>query len=76
MKKKAFRIKLVDLCKTIAKKSSPDMINFYVVLSGHDTARLPCTGENSKFHHYKQKVQKLKDLPISWVLTGKQFEDF
>ena len=52
------------------------MINFYVVLSGHDTARLPCTGENSKFHHYKQKVQKLKDHPISWVLTGKQFEDF
>ena len=26
--------------------------------------------------HYKQKVQKMKDLPKTWVLTEKQFEDF
>ena len=25
----------MDLCKTRAKKSSPDMFNFYVVLAGH-----------------------------------------
>jgi len=39
-------------------------------------AGIPRAGSNSKRHHYKQKVQKMKDLPISWVLTGKQFKDF
>ena len=27
---------MLELCKTRAKKSSPDMFNFYVVLAGHD----------------------------------------
>ena len=36
MKNKAFRLKLQDFCKTITKKSSPDMFNFYVVMAGHD----------------------------------------
>ena len=31
---------------------------------------------NSEPHHQKQKVQKMKDPSKSWVLTGKQFEDF
>ena len=39
-------------------------------------AGLPRAGANSKPHHYKQNVQKMKDLPKTWVLTGKQFEDF
>ena len=39
-------------------------------------AGLTCVGSNSKAHHYKQKVQKTKDIPKTWVLTGKQFEDF
>ena len=39
-------------------------------------AGLTRAGVNSKTHDYKQKVQKMKDLPNSWVLTGKQFEDF
>ena len=34
--KKAFRLKLLELCKTRAKKSSPDMFNIYVDLPGHD----------------------------------------
>ena len=34
--KKAFSLKLLDLCKTRAKKSSPDLFNFYAVLAGHD----------------------------------------
>ena len=62
LKKKAFRIKLLELCKTRAKKSSPDMFKFYVVLAGHDmvtdAGRIPRAGANSKPHHYKQKVQK------------------
>ena len=39
-------------------------------------AGLPRAGKNSKPHHYKQKVQKMKVLPKTWVLRGKQFEDF
>ena len=33
-------------------------------------------GKNSKMHHYKRKVQKMKDLPKTGVWSGKQFEDF
>ena len=33
-------------------------------------------GANSKPHHYKEEVEKMKDIPKTWVLTGKQFEDF
>ena len=39
-------------------------------------AGLPRAGANSEPHHYKQKVQKMKDIPKAWVLMGKQFEDF
>ena len=39
-------------------------------------AGLPRAGANSKADHYQQKVQKMKDLPNTWGLTGKQFEDF
>ena len=66
----------MEICKTRTKKSSPDMFNFYVVLAGRDTAGLPHIGKNSKPHRYKQNVQKMKDLPKTWVLRGKQFEDF
>ena len=34
--KKVFRSKLLELCKTGTKKSSPDVFNFYVVLVGQD----------------------------------------
>ena len=39
-------------------------------------AGLRRAGANSKPHQYKQKVPKVKDLPKSWVLRGKSFEDF
>ena len=39
-------------------------------------AGLPRAGANSKPHRYKQKVKKFKDLPKTWVLSRKQFEDF
>ena len=39
-------------------------------------AELRRADEISKPHHYKQKVQKTKDILKTWVLTGKQFEDF
>ena len=36
--KKAIRIKLFELCKTRTKKSSPDLINFYVISARRDMA--------------------------------------
>ena len=36
----------------------------------------PRAGPNSKPHDFKQKVQKTKGFPKTWVLTGKQVEDF
>ena len=36
--KKASRRKLFELCKTRTKKSSPDLINFYIISAGHDMA--------------------------------------
>ena len=37
---------------------------------------LPRAGANSKPYHCKQNVQKMEDLPKTWVLMGKQIEDF
>ena len=34
--KMSFKSKLLEFCKTRAKKSRPDMLSFYVVLAGHD----------------------------------------
>ena len=36
--KKAFRMKLFEICKTRTKKSSPDLFNFYLISLGHDMA--------------------------------------
>ena len=56
------------------------MFKFYVTLTGQDwaTARAGLThpGGSSKPRHYKQKVQKMEDIPKTWILTAKQFEDF
>ena len=37
--KKAFRMKLFELCKTRTKKSSPDLFKFYVISAGHGMAK-------------------------------------
>ena len=78
--KKAFRIKLFELCRTRTKKSSPDLFNFYLtsaVMTWPMTlAGLPRAGAISKPHDYKENVQKMKDLLKKWVSTRKQFENF
>ena len=55
------------------------MFNFFVVLAGHDmvtdTDRATMCRRNFKAPSV-QKVQKKKDRPKTWVLTGKQFENF
>ena len=52
------------------------MFNVYVVSAGHnmvtDSGR--ATTRRRKFK--ASSVQKMKDLPKTWVLLGKQFEDF
>ena len=55
------------------------MFNLYVVYAGHDTVTDvgKATTRRRKFKApLVQKVQKMKDLPKTWVLTGKQFENF
>ena len=48
------------------------MFNFYesmlVMTRSLTLAGLPRAGANSEPHHYKQKVQKTKDIPKTWVL--------
>ena len=72
--KKAFRMKLFELCKTRNKKSSPDLIKFYVISAGHGISMtmtgLPRAGGISKLRDYKQNVQKMTNLLKKWASTG------
>ena len=56
------------------------MFNFYVVLAGHDkvndAARATTCKRKFKAPSLQKKLQKRKDLPKTWVLTGKHFEEF
>ena len=56
------------------------MFNFYIILAGHeklsDADRVTTYGPKFKAPSLKQKVQKMKDLPKTWVLTGQQLEVF
>ena len=65
--KKAIGLKLLELCKTRSKKSSPDLFNFYVVLAGH--YKITNAGEDTtcrrkfKASSLQTKVRKMKELP-------------
>ena len=78
--KKAFRSKLLELCQTRAKKSSLDVFNFYVVLAGFDmtneAGRATTCGRKFKAPWLQTKVHKMKELWKTWVLMGKQVEEF
>ena len=56
------------------------MFNFYVVSAGYDmvtdAGRATTCRREFKAPWLQTKVQKMKDLPRTWVLTGKQFENF
>ena len=56
------------------------MINFYVVLAGHDmvtdAGRATTCRRKFKAPWLRTKVQKRKVFSNTWVLTGKLFEDF
>ena len=56
------------------------MFNFYVVSAGHDmvtdAGRATTCRREFKAPWLQTKVQKMKDLPKTWVLTENHFEDF
>ena len=56
------------------------MLKFYVVSAGRDmvthAGRTTTCRCKFKAHHYKQNVEEKKDIPKTWILMGKQFEDF
>ena len=78
--KKAFRSELLEICRTKNDKSSLDIFNFSVVLAGHD--KVCDAGRTTKCRpifkapSLQTKLQNMKDLSRTWVLTGNRFEDF
>ena len=59
------------------------MLNFHVDLAGHD--KVSDQWRRQGYHVQAQiqspfittkNLQKMKNLPKTWVSTGKQFEDF
>ena len=77
--KTAFRLKLLELCKTRAKKSCPDMFNFYVVLAGDDkaTGAGRATGYRRKLKatSIQTKSTKNEGPPENMGFNGKKFSD-
>ena len=78
--KKAFRIQLLEHCKTRIKKSNPDLLTFYVISGGHDMAndagRATTCRRNFKAPWLQSKGTKMKGLLKKWNSTRKQFENF
>ena len=78
--KKAFRMKLSELCKTRTKKSRHELFKFYVISAGHgmanDNDRAIMCRRNFKAPWLQTERTKMKGLLEKSVLTGKQFEDF
>ena len=70
----------MEVCKTRAKKSSPDMFNFSVVLAGHDKAtgagRATTCRWNFKAPSLQTNCTKNEERFENMGFNGKQFEDF
>ena len=71
--KKAFRIKLFELCKTTTKQSSPDLFNFYKISAGHDmvndAGRATTCRRKLKAPWLQTKGTKMKGILRKWVLA-------
>ena len=78
--KKAFRIKLLELCKTRTKKSSPDLFNFYVTSSGHhmadDAGRATTCRRNFRAPWLQTERTKNEGPSEKLSFNGEQFENF
>ena len=61
----------MELCKTRIKKSSLDMLKFYVVLASHDmvtdTGRATMCRRKFKAPLLQRKIHRMKVLPKTWV---------
>ena len=70
---------MLELCKTRTKKSSPDMFNFYVVLSGDnkvsDSGRITTWRLKFKAPSLKTKSTKTEETFENVGSKGKPFED-
>ena len=64
------KLKLLEHGKNRTENASPDLFNFYVVLTDRDTAGLPRAGENSNPHHCK-KSTKIEGPSENMGLNGK-----
>ena len=78
--KKAFRIKLFELCKTRTKKSSPDLFIFYVISARHDMAndagRATTCRWNFKAPWLQPERTKNEEPSQKLSFNGEQFEIF
>ena len=78
--KKAFRIKLFGLCKTRAKKSSPDLFNFYVISAGldiaNDNGRAITCRRSFKASWLQTERTKNEGPSEKTSFNGEQFETF
>ena len=56
------------------------MFNFDLILAGHDmvsdASRATTCRRKFKAPSLRKNEQKMKDLPKTWILRGKQFEVF
>ena len=71
------RSKLLELCKTGTKKSSPDMFNFDVILAGHDmvsdAGRATTCRRKFKAPSLRTKCTKNEGPPENMGFKGKTF---
>ena len=78
--KKAFRIKLFELCKTRTKKSSPDLFKFYVIsasqgMANDNNAATTCR-RNFKASLLQTERTKIEGPSEKLSFNGEQFEIF
>ena len=78
--KKAFRIKLFELCKTRIKKWNPDLLTFYVISGGHDMAndagRATTCRCNFKAPWLQTERTEREGPSEKLSFNGEQFENF
>ena len=78
--KKAFRIKLFELCKTRTKKSSPDLFNFYVISASqgmaNDNDGATTCRRNLKASLLQTERTKIEGPSEKMSFNGEQFEIF
>ena len=78
--KKSFRIKLLELCKSRTKKSSPDLFNFYVISAGQGMVKDNdgATTCRRKFKASWLQTERTKNEGPSEKMSfnGEQFEIF